>query len=129
MKARYKGFCRACNRPTWPGQEIRKTAFGAWIHAVCPADHEPARQVGGGYREMAARFPSVCPTCNGEIAEGNPIIWRKGEKAVHAACFGERGGAPAPAERPDAPASRLVQQARYLDAGPQAWDDQDLPQS
>lgn len=115
MRARFKGFCRACNRPTWPGQEIRKTAFGAWVHAVCPADHEPARQIEGGYREMAARFPSTCPTCNGPIAEGDRIHWRKGEKAVHAAC--QHAYARAAEDAPERPGEDrpLVRIARHLD--------------
>lgn len=124
MRARFKGFCGECRKATYPGQEIRKAENGRWVHQVCPADYEPARQVGDGYREMAARFDSRCPTCNGAIAQGDRIIWRKGEKAVHAACFGEQVPAhplaPLPERPAPAPAPTTQELAQTMRAARQA---------
>lgn len=137
MQARYKGFCVECSKPIYPGQEIaKKDGAEKYTHVVCPTDYTPSTKTADGYRKMAARFDSVCVKCGGEIAEGDTILWKKGEKAFHAACA-EQPVRVTPAPRPQlaprpAPrrvnpsvATRQEQHETYIDVGPQAWDDRD----
>lgn len=95
MKARFKGFCIACSKPIYVGQEISKrNGSDKYTHSVCPTAQPSAPKAAArsdGYREILARFDSKCVKCDGVIAEGDRILWKKGEKAFHVACDGERG--------------------------------------
>ncbi len=39
-------------------------------------------------RTIAARYPSKCPDCEGQIKVGDVVRWKKGSKARHLVCGG-----------------------------------------
>ena len=131
MIAKFKGYCFKCRKPVYPGQEIdydRNAEKGQMTaHKVCPVDGVKAKPADtNGYREIAARFQSVCAICQDVIAEGERIMWKKGEKAMHVACYGQFVVVnPEVVVDDSKPASREEQRARYDECGPNAWDDRD----
>ncbi len=41
----------------------------------------------GAWKRITARFDSKCPACAGHIEMGEPIMYRKGSRAVHVSCL------------------------------------------
>lgn len=50
-------------------------------------------------RTITAKYPGTCPSCNGSIAPGTPVLWSPGAKARHVVCGGAPTAASAPARR------------------------------
>ncbi len=58
------------------------------------------------YRTITAKWGSICPECEEPIEEGETVLWKKGEKAIHPGC--QSGGQMRPAAKKEKPAALIV---------------------